>query len=50
MHTCILCGAACYCDMEDHESPQPADCIHMCDGEDDDNNDWMLDRLDCPPG
>ena len=30
-HACVLCGALCYCDMEDHDQPPPADCTHECD-------------------
>lgn len=40
MHTCDLCGQACYCDMEDHENPMPADCSHLCADDPDDGDDW----------
>ena len=36
MHHCVECGATCDCDWEDFEEPQPADCTHECDLEDDD--------------
>jgi hypothetical protein len=38
MHTCIECGSVCYCDMEDHENPMPADCSHVCDDYDSDDD------------
>lgn len=38
MHICGVCGQACYCDGEDHESPQPADCL--CDCNEDDLEDY----------
>jgi hypothetical protein len=36
-HVCGLCGALCYCDLEDHESEQPDDCLHICSEDDDDD-------------
>lgn len=38
MHDCDLCGQACDCDMEDHYQSQPADCTHICDDENDDED------------
>ncbi len=37
-HECLICMQVCFCDMEDHDNPTPADCCHECaegDGEDD---------------
>jgi hypothetical protein len=42
MHDCPNCGSACYCDMEDHEQPAPANCRHECDP-----TDAIDDRDDC---
>lgn len=37
MHDCYECGAACYCDLEDHLSEtQPDDCMHVCPAEEED--------------
>jgi hypothetical protein len=38
MHDCDLCGEYCDCDMEDHHNPQPDDCTHVCDDEEDDDD------------
>jgi hypothetical protein len=34
-HECPECGELCYCDLEDHESEAPDDCLHVCADEDD---------------
>lgn len=35
-HECFLCGEYCYCDLDDIDMPQPADCPHVCEPEPDD--------------
>lgn len=41
MHDCTYCEGACYCDMEDHQSPTPDDCGGCgCDDDDDDEQWW----------
>ena len=38
MHDCPVCGAACYCDLEDHENELAEDeCVHACDPRDTDD-------------
>ena len=43
MHDCPDCGAACYCDLEDHGSDEaPDDCSHDCgpDCDEELQHDW----------
>lgn len=47
-HECPNCGQLCYCDLEDHESEAPDDCVHDCEEDEDDlaaANYWQ-DRMD----
>jgi hypothetical protein len=49
-HECEECGQHCYCDMEDHDQPQPADCTHVCDDMDDDLDYGADDEASPAPG
>lgn len=52
-HECPLCFQVCYCDMEDHDQPQPDDCIHICEDDDIDEDGLYADGthwLDAPNG
>lgn len=31
MHKCFVCSQECDCDMKDHDSEQPPDCLHYTD-------------------
>jgi hypothetical protein len=42
VHSCEICGERCGCDMEDHEQPQPDDCIHICEEEADEYEDFEI--------
>ena len=33
-HECFLCGSKCWCDGDDIEMPQPSNCTHVCDDDD----------------
>lgn len=44
-HTCMLCGELCYCDGEDHESDQSADCIHICEDDEAEDLDWDQEEI-----
>ena len=39
VHECELCYDLCDCDCEDMEQPQPEDCTHVCEPEQDDFGD-----------
>ena len=54
MHECPDCGQACSCDIEDTWNEAAADdCVHDCDGYDDEDGEWAEDEegrpFDPPP-
>lgn len=35
VHDCEICGEMCGCDQDDTHLPQPMDCNHVCDEDED---------------
>jgi hypothetical protein len=41
-----MCGATCYCDIDDCPLPQPRDCRHVCEDDGPPDDDELLDDDD----